>query len=71
MGADVEADAFEPVLRAVLLTGEAPRYLRRASTTAASEPELSDESPWWPPVKIVGRHLAPSLGVHAGWAARA
>ena len=70
-GADVEADAFEPVLRALLLAGEAPRYLRRALTAAASEPELSDESPWWPPVKIVGRHLAPYLGVHASWAAGA
>lgn len=68
-GADVEASGFEPVLRAMLLTGDAPRYLRVALTSAASEPELSEESPWWPPVKIVGRHLAPYLATHVGWAA--
>lgn len=67
-GADVETTDFKPVLRAMLLTGEAPRYLRLALTAAASEPELSEESPWWPPVKIVGRYLAPYLATHAEWA---
>ncbi len=67
-GADVEFHAFEPMLRGMLLTGEAPRYLRTALTAAASEPELSEESPWWPPVKIVGRYLAPYLAQRVGWA---
>lgn len=67
-GADVEAEPFEPVLRAMLLTGEEPRYLRRALGAAASKPELTEDSPWWPPVKIVGRHLAPYLAEHVRWA---
>ncbi|HZO77024.1 MAG TPA: FAD-dependent oxidoreductase [Solirubrobacteraceae bacterium] len=69
-GAEVEEKPFEPVLRGMLLTGGAPRYLRLALTAAACETELSEESPWWPPVKIVGRHLAPYLAAHASWAAR-
>ena len=28
---------------------------------------LREDSPWWPPVKIVGRHLAPYLASHIGW----
>jgi sulfide:quinone oxidoreductase len=67
-GAEVEPAPFEPMLRAMLLTGEAPRYLRIALTAAASAPELGREPPWWPPVKIVGRYLAPYLGIHSGWA---
>lgn len=70
-GAEIQVSAFTPVLRAMLLTGEAPRYLRVALTAAASEPELSEDSPWWPPVKIVGRHLAPYLATHVGWVAGA
>ncbi len=66
-GAEVELAPFDPILRAMLLTGDAPRYLRIALTAAASEPEISDESPWWPPVKIVGRHLAPYLASHTDW----
>ena len=68
-GADVEAEPFEPILRGMLLTGEAPRYLRRALAASASEPEISEDSPWWPPVKIVGRHLAPYLANFVSWGA--
>ena len=64
-GADIEAEPFEPILRGMLLTGEAPRYLRRALAASASEPEISEDSPWWPPVKIVGRYLAPYLATYA------
>jgi sulfide:quinone oxidoreductase len=45
-GADVDAMPFQPVLRAMLLTGETPRYLRLALSAAASEPEMSNEAPW-------------------------
>lgn len=27
--------------------------------------EISEQTPWWPPVKIVGRHLAPYLASYA------
>lgn len=68
-GADVEPEPFQPILRAMLLTGEAPRYLRLALAAAASGPELSRDPPWWPPAKIVGRHLAPYLAGHMSWVA--
>jgi sulfide:quinone oxidoreductase len=61
-GADVNPHRFEPVLRAILLTGGAPLYLRhephggRGDTTT-----VSSEALWWPPAKIAGRYLAPFL----------
>jgi sulfide:quinone oxidoreductase len=61
-GADVEPRPFRPVLRALLLTGGVPTFLRvelgggRGETSEASEEML-----WWPPGKIVGRYLAPFL----------
>lgn len=70
-GVKVEPRPFQPVVRAMLLTGEAPRFLRRALTAADSDSELSDESPWWPAAKIVGHHLAPYLAAHVEWAGRA
>jgi sulfide:quinone oxidoreductase len=56
-GADVEPTAYRPELRAVLLTGGPPRYLRGASAP-------TDDPPWWPPHKIAARHLAPYLAAH-------
>ena len=55
-GADVEATAYRPVLRAMLLTGGRPRYLRHAPGDAGV---ATDDAPWWPPHKIAGRELAP------------
>ena len=52
---------YRPELRGVLLTGGAPRYLRRGRT---SRSDASDEPPWWPPHKIAARHLAPYLAAH-------
>jgi sulfide:quinone oxidoreductase len=63
-GAPIEPTPFRPVLRGLLLTGLTPRYRR-----AESEGKLSTsdtESLWWPPAKIVGRHLAPFLASHMG-----
>jgi hypothetical protein len=61
-GAAVEPTPFQPVLRALLLTGKEPSFLRvelggghGETSTASSEPL------WWPHGKIVGRYLAPSL----------
>jgi sulfide:quinone oxidoreductase len=64
-GVAVDPTPFRPVLRAVLLTGGAPLYLRRTlfdpddphgDTTA-----LAAHPFWWPPDKIAGRYLAPFL----------
>jgi sulfide:quinone oxidoreductase len=54
---------FTPVLRGLLLTGMTSRFLR-ADTRGHS---LVDSEPlWWPPAKIVGRHLTPLLAKHLG-----
>jgi sulfide:quinone oxidoreductase len=56
---------FRPVLRGLLLTGREPRYLRRDLEDGGTS-EASPEPLWWPPAKIVGRHLAPFLADVSG-----
>jgi sulfide:quinone oxidoreductase len=64
-GAAVEPDAYRPVLRAMLLTGGRPHYLRRGPRDRLAPASLSGQDPpWWPPHKIVGRELAPYLAAH-------
>ena len=61
-GAPLRPRPFEPVLRAILLTGSKPRYLRRA-LSGADPPfgEISEQPLWVPPSKIAGAYLAPYL----------
>ena len=62
LGADVDPAPFRPIIRGLLLTGRAPRYLRRElSGRPEFEPEAAYDPLWWPPAKIVGRRLAPFL----------
>jgi sulfide:quinone oxidoreductase len=61
-GADVEPQAFVPVLRGKLLTGGAPRSVRGAEGVS----EVADHILWWPPAKVAARHLAPALGGELG-----
>jgi sulfide:quinone oxidoreductase len=57
-GADVEVPAYAPVLRAALMTGEGPFYLR-----SGTDEDGGQRAPlWWPPAKVAGRLLAPYLG---------
>jgi sulfide:quinone oxidoreductase len=64
VGAEIEPSPFRPVLRGLLLTGMYPRYLRAEVGKGAS---AADVAPlWWPPAKIVGKHLAPFLGEQLG-----
>ena len=63
-GAQVEPEPFKPVLRGLLLTGMVPRYLRGEPGTPKSV--VDTEALWWPPSKIVGRHLAPFLAEKLG-----
>jgi sulfide:quinone oxidoreductase len=63
-GARIEPEPFRPVLRGLLLTGMVPRFLRAEPGTPAST--VDTEPLWWPPAKIVGRHLAPFLAKHLG-----
>jgi sulfide:quinone oxidoreductase len=64
-GVSVAREAFDPVLRGPMLTGGASRFLRRGGVTETSRTEIADEPLWWPPVKIVGRHLTPYLAERA------
>ncbi len=67
-GADVPPSRDSPVLRATLLTGGAPQYLRRelgAEDDAATVTEIAEDAPWWPATKVVGRHLAPYLAMRS------
>ena len=66
LAGEAEPAATRPVVRGLLLTGFVPRYLRSDMSTGRS---LIDTEPlWWPPAKIVGRHLAPFLAEHLGLA---
>lgn len=74
--APVTPKPFRPVLRAFLLTGGAPLYLRSALADGPAgtggehawpvngpqpEAEVSTRPLWWPPGKVAGRHLAQLL----------
>jgi len=66
-GVDLQPEPFRPVLRGLLLTGGQPRYLRHEISGGAGDADAASPDPlWWPPAKIVGRHLAPFLARFAG-----
>lgn len=62
-GGPIEPTPFRPILRGLLLTGMASRYLR---AEAGTRPSVDVEPLWWPPAKIVGRYLTPFLAAKAG-----
>jgi sulfide:quinone oxidoreductase len=67
VGADVEPLPFEPVLRAVLLTGGRPRYLQAdVSGRRGDDSAISPDPLWWPPTKLCARYLAPYLSRRSG-----
>lgn len=59
----IESPPFRPRLRAALLTGEGPLYLR--SGDEGEETVSSDAPLWWPPGKVAGSHLTPFIAAHA------
>lgn len=70
-GSPVEPQPFEPVLRAVLLTGEEPKYLYGKLGGGHGETStFSDAPPWRDEGKIVGKYLAPFLASTSDAAAR-
>lgn len=72
IGSPVEPQPFEPVLRAVLLTGEEPKYLYGKLGGGHGETStFSDDPPWRDEGKIVGKYLAPFLASTSDAAARA
>jgi sulfide:quinone oxidoreductase len=64
VGAVGHPEPFRPVLRALLLTGGEPLYLRAELGTGGVLPvtaAVSTEPLWSPPEKVGGRYLAPLL----------
>jgi sulfide:quinone oxidoreductase len=71
LGAEIGPEPFRPVLRGLLLTGGRPAYLRHVVGEDDVGDEVGAEPLWWPPAKIVGRHLAPFLADVSGTGAPA
>jgi sulfide:quinone oxidoreductase len=66
-GAAVPRHRFQPVLRGLLFTGSAPRYLRsEPHGPQGTRSTVAGDALWWPPSKIVGRYLAPFLARYGG-----
>jgi sulfide:quinone oxidoreductase len=66
-GAPVTPQPFRPILRGLLLTGAEPAYLRTDLSRGPRHTTIAQGEPiWWPPGKIVGRHLAPYLAERGG-----
>ena len=70
-GAEIEREQFQPVLRGILLTGSAPRYLSARITGGHGFASEISDSPLWSPVgKIAAKYLGPCLAsLDAGAAA--
>jgi sulfide:quinone oxidoreductase len=65
LGQSIEPQPLRPVLRGLLLTGRAPRYLRAEVVRGRVARSSAGEEPtWWPPAKIAGRRLGPFLALH-------
>ena len=61
-GVPVQATPLDPILRALLLTGDRPAYIRAALGGHHGDPGVVDWEPlWWPPAKVAGFYLAPFL----------
>lgn len=61
VGVAIDPKPFAPVLRTVLLTGGAPRYLQVDISGANEEGIISQTALWSPPNKLCARYLAPYL----------
>lgn len=61
VGISASHEPFHPVLRAALLTGGTPHYLRAEADGLPGNAADSDRPLWWPPGKVAGRYLAPYL----------
>ena len=69
-GVPIQPTPLDPILRALLLTGDRPAYVRAALGGHHGDPGVSDWEPlWWPPAKVAGLHLAPFLAENLDLAA--
>ena len=65
-GAHVAVEPFQPVLRAALITGGAPEFLRAYLPSRGQTEVSAGAGLWWPPVKVAGRYLGPFLAHRLG-----
>jgi sulfide:quinone oxidoreductase len=70
-GAHVPIEPFHPVLRAALITGEAPEFLRSDLPHRKGTEAIAKRPLWWPATKIAGKYLGPLITRQAGQEARA
>jgi sulfide:quinone oxidoreductase len=62
LGAEIEPQAFDPVLRGQLLTGADSLHMKHGLTGGTGEGTASADYLWWPPHKVGGRYLSAWLG---------
>lgn len=65
-GARVPTEPFEPVLRAALITGDAPEFLRASIADRGAAATAVGQPLWWPAAKVAGRYLAPYVAEALG-----
>jgi sulfide:quinone oxidoreductase len=61
LGAPVQPSPFAPQIRAMLLTGVAPIFLRAADARTQTNGEVAAKALWWPATKVAARYLGPYL----------
>jgi sulfide:quinone oxidoreductase len=65
-GAHVPIELFHPVLRAALITGELPEFLRSDLPPRQGSDAAAGRALWWPPTKVAGKYLGPLIARRAG-----
>lgn len=61
LGAPIEPEPFDPVLRGQLITGADSLHMRHGLSGGTGEGGASLDYLWWPPGKVAGRYLGPWL----------
>jgi sulfide:quinone oxidoreductase len=65
-GAHVPIEAFQPVLRAALITGGTPEFFRTSLAGGQAGIATVGHALWWPPAKLAGKYLAPYISPTLG-----
>jgi sulfide:quinone oxidoreductase len=65
-GAHVPIEPFHPVLRAALITGGAPDFVRADRAGGKSTEATAGRALWWPPTKVAGKYLGPYVARKLG-----
>jgi len=65
-GAHVPVEPFQPVLRAALITGGTPDFMRTDLPDRESGSASIGRGLWWPPTKVAGKYLGPYIAGRIG-----